>query len=73
MSLSSAKEGQEVRVVYIHGGVNATKRLAEMGILPGVELKVVSNSIGPILVALGESRIAIGRCLASKVICELKS
>ncbi|ACK41832.1 MULTISPECIES: FeoA family protein [Dictyoglomus] len=69
MALSFVKEGQEVKVIAIRGGKGAVQRLAEMGILPGVRIKVISNSGGPIVIALGNSRIALGKGLASKIIC----
>lgn len=69
MTLLFVKEGQEVKVVAIHGGRGVIQRLAEMGILPGVRIKVIANSGGPIIIALGNSRIALGRGLASKIFC----
>jgi ferrous iron transport protein A len=69
MALSFVKEGQEVKVVDIQGGRGVIQRLAEMGIVPGVKIKVIANSGGPLLIALGSSRIALGRGLASKIIC----
>lgn len=40
------------------------RRLAHMGIVPGVELTVLQDGGGPVLVAVGDTRIALGRGVA---------
>ncbi len=41
-----------------------------MGLAPGVEVRVVSNmgSFGPIMVAVGSTKIGIGRGMARRVL-----
>lgn len=36
------------------------RRLADMGIVPGIELTVLQRGGGPMLVAVGDARIALG-------------
>ncbi|MGD8456407.1 MAG: FeoA family protein [Anaerolineales bacterium] len=65
--LSRAPVGQKVRLVHIHGGRQLTHRLVEMGLTPGVIIRVLQNSGGPLLVAESDSRIAVGRGMAEKI------
>ena len=46
-------------------------RLAELGLTPGVCLRVVQDGGGPLLVSVRNSRIALGRGIASKLRVEL--
>jgi ferrous iron transport protein A len=65
--LSQAQAGQQVRLVSIHGGRQLTHRLVEMGLTPGVTVRILQNSGGPLLVAESDSRIAVGRGMADKI------
>ena len=65
--LSQARVGQQVRLLRIHGGRQLTHRLVEMGLTPGVTIRVLQNSGGPLLVAEADSRIAVGRGMADKI------
>ena len=68
MPLIFVKESKEVEVVSIEAGREAFIRLQEMGILPGARLKVIVNSNGPMIVGVGDSKFALGRGIASKII-----
>ena len=71
-SLAMAQEGERVRVVRLDRGERAGRRLADYGLTPGVEAVMVKRSVGgPILVAVGDARLAIGRGMASRVLVEL--
>jgi len=59
--------GQEVELVAVHGGWGIRRRLAEMGFNPGVRLKVIHSGGGPIIVALRDTRLALGRGMAHKI------
>jgi len=69
MPLSMAAPGQEVEFVAIHGGWGIHRRLAEMGFNPGVRLKVIQSDFrgGPIIVAIRDTRLALGRGMAHKI------
>ncbi|PMB77443.1 MAG: hypothetical protein C0177_03080 [Fervidicoccus fontis] len=43
-------------------------RLKEIGVIPGVKVLIVSNSGGPIVIGIGNMRLALGRGIASKII-----
>ncbi|MCB0071936.1 MAG: ferrous iron transport protein A [Caldilineaceae bacterium] len=40
------------------------RRLADMGIVPGVELTVLQRGGGPMLIAVGDTRVALGKSVA---------
>jgi len=72
MYLSEVPEGKVVRVVGFAGGSGALRKLMELGIREGSIIRVVRNAnIGPIIVEVEGSRIALGRGLASKVLVEV--
>jgi Fe2+ transport system protein FeoA len=65
--LSRAVMGQTVRLVSIDAGKKLTHRLTELGLTPGVELFLVHDSGGPLLLSVRDSRVAIGRGMANKL------
>jgi ferrous iron transport protein A len=46
-------------------------RLTELGLTPGVELRVIHNTNGPMVLAVRGSRVALGRDLAEKMWVEM--
>jgi Fe2+ transport system protein FeoA len=71
MPLSMASPGQEVRLVGIRGGWGIRRRLADMGLTPGEKVWVVqSGPAGPLLIAVRDSRLALGRGMAHKIMVE---
>ena len=69
MPLIYGEPGKQYEIVSIFGGRGLAKKLLEMGIRPGEIIKIVSNSFGgPILLAINNSRIGIGRGMAGKII-----
>ncbi len=67
MPLIYAKPGEVLHIRSIGGGRNLSKRLAEMGLYPGSTIKIISNQGGPVIIAVGETRLAIGRGMAAKI------
>ena len=65
--LSTALCGDDLKIIKINGCNKAVARLRSMGLNLHDEIVVLNNS-GPIIVAKGPSRIALGKCLADKVI-----
>ena len=71
MPLAMVRTGEQVRLVRIHAGRGLQARLASLGMLPGTVFTVVSGDLhGPVVVAVGESRIALGRGMAHKIMVE---
>ncbi|MBL7161062.1 MAG: ferrous iron transport protein A [Anaerolineales bacterium] len=65
--LAMAAIGEQVRLESINGGEKLTHRLTTLGLTPGVELSVVQDAGGPLLISVRDSRIALGRGMAHKV------
>ena len=69
--LVNIKKGK-VKVLGVQAGRIAQSRLAQLGILPGKIIEVLSNpSHGPVMLKCDNSRFMIGFGLASKVMVEL--
>ena len=66
--LSSVETGRTVRLAAIVGGQSFRARLASLGLVTGVRVRVVRNGTrGPFIVAVKECRIILGRGAAHKV------
>ena len=68
--LTMAVRGQLVRLTKIMAGRKLTHRLTELGLTPGVNLEVLHDHGGPLLLAVRDSRLALGRGMASKILVE---
>ena len=67
--LSAVPAGRRARVVALAGGQGLRSRLLGMGLTVGSELRVLrGGTAGPTLVALGETRLAIGRGMADRIL-----
>ncbi|NMA66362.1 MAG: ferrous iron transport protein A [Clostridiaceae bacterium] len=69
-TLDSLKVGQRAIVSSIAGGRMASKRLYEMGFNRGSQVRIIKNDIGPIIVCLAGSKIALGVGLARKIVVQ---
>lgn len=71
MVLSRVDSGQDVTLIDIESGRGARSKLYSMGLVPGIKLRVLNrNGAGPVMVAVKDSRLAIGRGMAEKIIVE---
>lgn len=71
MPLTIVQVGRRVRFVAVNAGHGLQGRLASMGLVPGVEIEVLRNSLhGPFLIAVKGSRIMLGRGMAQKIVVE---
>ena len=67
--LSGVPEGHSVRLSGLDCGKGMLGRLASMGLRVGVEFHVVKSAgRGPVVVALGNSRFALGRGVARRML-----
>ena len=72
MYLVEVPEGALARVVRLEGGFQAVRKLQELGIREGSIIRVLRNpKIGPLLIEVDGSTIAIGKGLASKIAVEV--
>lgn len=67
MPLSMAKPGEACAVVRVGGKEETRKFLGTLGFVPGSEVTVVNEINGNIIVRVKESRVAISREMASKI------
>jgi ferrous iron transport protein A len=72
--LTDIKNGKTVTIVSIMGGKWSTKRLVDLGLTVGTEIKMLRASFfsGPIEIEIGGSKLALGRGLASKIMVQYK-
>ncbi len=69
MTLRDMKVGQRAKILKIVKGTSAERRLFEIGIIPGAQVKLVSRHPfrGPLVFQIGNAKIAVGRGIASSV------
>jgi len=71
MPLAMVSPGEEVRLVAIHGGQQIRKRLADLGLNLGMTVRVLQhNGNGPLILAVKDSRLAVGRGMALKILVQ---
>lgn len=72
MPLIMASSGERVRIVDFLGGRGVVRRLTSMGLNRGAELDVIkSGGPGPLIVASGETRVALGFGMAKKILVSM--
>ncbi len=62
--LSEVQRGERVRLGGVDADHRTSRRLAELGLTPGVELTVLQATKGPILVSVRGARVAVGHEMA---------
>ncbi|MCG5536597.1 FeoA family protein [Ectothiorhodospira mobilis] len=67
-ALTMAQEDETVRVVALRAGRNLDRRLTELGIHIGSELRVVQRQGNALVVSRDQARIAIGAGMAMKIL-----
>jgi len=70
-TLDLVPSGTEVVVKEIQAGCGLKSRLYGLGIFPGEKVKVIKNDRGPILLKVGNTKLAIGRGEAKKILVEV--
>lgn len=60
--------GEEGIVMYLSGGKSLTTRLASMGIALNMRIKVLQSSGGLLIVQIGDTRVALGKGEAEKIL-----
>jgi ferrous iron transport protein A len=65
--LTLAPVGQDLRLCRLCKGRRMARRLAELGLTPGVCLRIVQDAGGPLLISVRNSRVALGRGIADKL------
>ena len=70
MPLTTVNPGQEVTLIDIQGGRGLKSKLYSMGLIPGVKLRIVGNGGGPIMIAINDTRLALGFGMARRIMVE---
>lgn len=69
MPLAMVSPGEVVQVVDVRAGWGFQRRLADMGLTPGVIIRVMnSQRPGPIIIDLRGSRLVLGHGMAQKIL-----
>ena len=74
VAVSSLEKGQCGKISLIRGGYKVLQRLGNMGLKPGTKIRAVkvSPSNGPVEVSVGDSKVVLGKGVASKVFVDLE-
>ncbi|MCM8809947.1 MAG: ferrous iron transport protein A [Candidatus Omnitrophica bacterium] len=69
-SLVQLEKGKTGIVIELKGGHNFIYKMDALGIRPGVKIKKTSeiNVSGPVIVEIGNTKMAIGKKMAQKII-----
>jgi len=68
MPLAMVRPGELVTVIGVRAGRGLLRKLADMGLTPGIQMRVINSQMsGPVLIDLRGSRVALGRGVAQKV------
>ncbi len=72
MPLAMVSPGEVVTVVGVRAGWGLTRRLADMGLVPGTTLRVTNSQMpGPIIIELRGSKLVLGHGIAQKIMVEV--
>lgn len=67
MPLTFVKEGESSSIKKVGGKENTRKFLEKLGFVAGADVTVISAAGGNLIVDIKDSRIAIGRDMASRI------
>ena len=66
--LNMAAPGRPLRVANIRAGRGLVRRLADLGLTPGVQIRLVNtHGPGPLMVEVRGSKIALGHGISQKI------
>jgi ferrous iron transport protein A len=68
MPLTMLGAGAEGVVAGVRGGPGFARRLMRLGIHEGVRVRLVANSHGPLIVQVGDGRLALSRGIAHRIL-----
>ena len=67
MPLTLSTVGEEKTIIKVGGNTEIKKHLNDLGFVPGAEVSVVSELAGNVIVNIKETRVAISRELAQRI------
>ena len=69
MPLAIVSPGEVVQVVDVRAGWGLRRRLADMGLTPGVVIRVMNSQMpGPIVIDLRGSRLVLGHGMTQRIL-----
>ena len=69
--LSIVEVGKQVKVVTIDAGGSLQRRLADMGLTPGLKVRIIGGQRpGSVVLNVRGSRLALGRGISHKILVE---
>ncbi|NFA59779.1 ferrous iron transport protein A [Clostridium sporogenes] len=68
MTLAMAREGEINKIKKITGRDNVRQFLAKLGFIEGESVTVISEVSGNMIINVKDSRIAIGKSMANRII-----
>jgi len=69
MPLALVSPGEVVQVVDVRAGWGLRRRLADMGLTPGVVIRVMNSQMpGPIVIDLRGSRLVLGHGMTQRIL-----
>lgn len=71
LPLSMLGAGERARLLKVSANESLVSRLNAMGLTPGVEVTVIQDAGGPLLLSVRNSRLALGRAMARKILVEI--
>ena len=71
LPLTMVGAGGRGRLAAITASPTLARRLADLGLTPGVLLEVMRDDGGPLLLAVRETRLALGRAMAQHIVVHL--
>lgn len=74
ISLAEMRTNESGKVVRIEGGWGMTRKLESIGVRVGSQITKVSGQFmrGPVVIAIGNTQLAIGFGMAQRVFVEVK-
>ncbi|MBR0039159.1 MAG: ferrous iron transport protein A [Lachnospiraceae bacterium] len=71
LPLTFVKTGDLAKVIKLNGKDNVKKHLADLGFVDGTIVNVISSHDGDIILNVKDSRLAVTREMADKIMIEL--
>jgi ferrous iron transport protein A len=71
--LTMVGHGESAILVTIQASGGLTRRLTDMGLVPGTTLRVINSHMsGPVLIDVKGYRLALGHGIAQKIMVDIK-
>ncbi|MBQ2069769.1 MAG: ferrous iron transport protein A [Bacilli bacterium] len=67
MPIFLAPPNEEFTIVHVHGVDEQTRHLRDIGLVEGAKVRVLSKKGKSVIVALGNSRIALDSSISSRI------